>query len=362
MRDPVVSDRTKHVVRAPGARRTGRPALVVTLILMILGFTVSPVTAQPAAESPTARLEHLADLSRRSEQATEALHAAGMDLEAKAAAQQEAELRAAQADEALGVARADIARFKPTVDKLARANYRGARTNRLFAVMVSDSPQQMLDQMVLLDVLGEQTAREVDGFRTATAAAAEAAAAAQQAADEARTAAEQARTLRDDLQRKQAELEQQIEGVLDAFEALSDEEKAALAGTPFPPGLDAEKILQHLVPGSNGAAVRAALSRIGSPYVWGATGPDQFDCSGLMVWAYKQVGKALPRSSQAQAQGGVSVSRANLQPGDLVIFYDDASHVGMYVGDGNMVHASTFGVPVKVQSIDRFPFHSARRY
>ncbi|MEU5842797.1 C40 family peptidase [Rhodococcus sp. NPDC047139] len=343
-------------------RHIGRPAAVVVLVLMILGFTVSPVTAQPPGDTPTARLEHLADLSRRSEQATEALHNAGVDLEAKIAARHDAEARAAQADEALRVARADIARFKPTVDKLALANYRGARTNRLFAVMVSDSPQQMLDQMVLLDVLGAQTSREVEGFRAATAAAAEAAVAAQHAAEEARAASERAQVLRDELQQRQAELEQQIEGVLDAFEALSDEEKAELAGTPFPPGLDAEKIMQHLVPGSNGAAVRAAMSRIGSPYVWGATGPGQFDCSGLMVWAYKQVGKTLPRSSQAQAQGGIPVSRANLQPGDLVIFYDDASHVGMYVGDGNMVHASTFGVPVKVQSIDRFPFHSARRY
>ena len=362
MRAHVVSDRTKHLVRVQDRRRTGRPALVVALVMMVLGFTLAPATAQPAGESPAARLEHLADLSRRSEQATEALHAAGADLEAKVAAQHEAEVRAGQADDALGAARAEIARFKPTVDKLARANYRGARTNRLFAVMVSDSPQQMLDQMVLLDVLGEQTSREVEGFRAATAAAAEAAVAAQHAADEARAAAAQAQTLRDELQRRQAELEEQIEGVLNAFEALSDAEKAELAGTPFPPGLDAEKILQHLVPGSNGAALRAALSRIGSPYVWGATGPDQFDCSGLMVWAYNQVGKSLPRSSQAQAQGGIPVSRDNLQPGDLVIFYDDASHVGMYVGDGNMVHASTFGVPVKVQSIDRFPFHSARRY
>src|SRR5690606_19449965 len=144
-------------------------------------------------------------------------------------------------------------------------------------LMVSDSPQQMLDQMVLLDVLGEQTSRDVEGFRIANAAATEASAATQRAADEARTAAGHAQTLRDDLQRQQSELEDQINGVLKAFDALSDEEKAVLAGTPFPPGLDADKILQHLVPGTGGGALRAAMSRIGSPYVWGATGPNQFD-------------------------------------------------------------------------------------
>ncbi len=174
-------------------------------------------------------------------------------------------------------------------------------------------------------------------------------------------AAEQAQTLRDELQRRQAELEEQIEGVLNAFEALSDAEKAELAGTPFPPASTRE---DPAAPRPRQQRCRAPGRPVAdrSPYVWGATGPDQFDCSGLMVWAYQQVGKSLPRSSQAQAQGGIPVSRDNLQPGDLVIFYDDASHVGMYVGDGNMVHASTFGVPVKVQSIDRFPFHSARRY
>ncbi len=120
--------------------------------------------------------------------------------------------------------------------------------------------------------------------------------------------------------------------------------------------------MEHLIPGNGAGAVRAALTRIGDPYVWGATGPDQFDCSGLVVWAYQQVGKTVPRSSQAQAQGGTPVSRDNLQPGDVIIFYNDASHVGIYAGDGNIVHASTFGVPVKVQAMDSFPFHSARRY
>ncbi|MEE2031546.1 C40 family peptidase [Rhodococcus chondri] len=348
----MVSDRTKSAVRT----------VLAGTVLLLLGITSAPAAADPAGDSPTAQLEHLADLSRRSEQTTEAMHQAGIDLDARIAEQHAAESRAVADREALTAAQTEVARFRPVVDKLARANYRGARTNRLFAVMVSDSPQQMLDQMVLLDVLGEQTSQDVQKFRVATAAAAEAAAASQHSAEAARRAAEQAQSLRDDLERQRGELDTQIERVLDAFDALGDQEKAVLAGTPFPPGLDAEKILSHLVPGTGGGALRAAMTRIGDPYVWGATGPNQFDCSGLVVWAYKQTGKTLPRSSQAQAQGGIPVSRENLQPGDVVIFYNDASHVGLYAGDGNIVHASTFGVPVKVQAMDSFPFHSARRY
>ncbi len=336
--------------------------VLVTGLLVVPCVAASPAVADPVGDSPTAQLEHLAELSRRSEQTSEALHNATIDLDARVAEQHETEARAAADRDALAAARAEVARFRPAVDKLAQANYRGARTNRLFAVMISDSPQQLLDQMVLLDVLGRQTDRDVDEFRAASAAAAEAAAASERSAEDARIAAEHAQTLRDDLQRQEDDLETRIQAVLDAFDDLSDEEKAILAGTPFPPGLDADKIMEHLRPGSGSGALSAALTRIGDPYVWGATGPDQFDCSGLVVWAYRQVGKTLPRSSQAQAQGGTPVSRADLQPGDVVVFYDDASHVGLYAGDGNIVHASTFGVPVKVQSMDSFPFHSARRY
>ena len=83
---------------------------------------------------------------------------------------------------------------------------------------------------------------------------------------------------------------------------------------------------------------------------------------GLVQWAFKQVGKNLPRTSQAQAQGGVPVAREALQPGDVVIFYPGATHVGIYAGDGNVLHASTFGVPVAVARLDAMPYNTARRY
>ena len=331
-------------------------------VLLAVGLTAAPAVADPVVENPTAALEHLADLSRRSEQANEALHNAVIDLEAKHTAERAAAARLAADRDVLAQAQAEVDRFRPTIDKLAAANYRGARTHRLYSVLVSDSPQQLLDQMSALGVIAQQTAEDVDGYRVANNAAAEAAAASERSVDAARIAAEQAQALRDDLERQQTDLRNQIEDVYDAFAELSDDEKAVLAGTPFPPGLDAATILSKLAPGTGSAALRAAMTRIGDPYVWGATGPDQFDCSGLVVWAYRQVGKTLPRSSQAQAQGGTPVSPDQLQPGDVVVFYDDASHVGLYAGDGNIVHASTFGVPVKVQPMNSFPFHSARRY
>ena len=109
-------------------------------------------------------------------------------------------------------------------------------------------------------------------------------------------------------------------------------------------------------------AVRAALSRLGRPYVWGATGPDRFDCSGLVQWAFAQAGVFLPHSSYALAAGGQSVSVDQMQPGDVVTQYSDASHVGIYVGDGLMVHASTYGIPVRVESVYNSPIYNVRRY
>ncbi|MEZ2120908.1 MULTISPECIES: C40 family peptidase [unclassified Corynebacterium] len=108
--------------------------------------------------------------------------------------------------------------------------------------------------------------------------------------------------------------------------------------------------------------VDAARSKIGSPYVWGATGPNAFDCSGLTSWAYAQVGKHIPRTSYAQAAGGTPVSFNNLQAGDIIAFYSGASHVGIYSGHGTVIHAIQSGTPLSETSLDYMPFHSAVRY
>jgi cell wall-associated NlpC family hydrolase len=108
-------------------------------------------------------------------------------------------------------------------------------------------------------------------------------------------------------------------------------------------------------------AVAFAKSEIGTPYRYGATGPSAYDCSGLVMAAFKKAGVSLPRTSAAQSKVGTPVSRDQLRPGDLVFFYSPVSHVGIYLGDGKIVHASTSGEPVKVSDMGRRPFHNARR-
>jgi cell wall-associated NlpC family hydrolase len=109
------------------------------------------------------------------------------------------------------------------------------------------------------------------------------------------------------------------------------------------------------------AAMSLALSKVGKPYRWGASGPNAFDCSGLVKWSFAQAGRALPRTSRAQSTAGTPVSRANLQPGDLVFFYRPISHVGIYIGNNKVVHASRKGQPVKVSDMSRMKFTKAVR-
>jgi cell wall-associated NlpC family hydrolase len=193
------------------------------------------------------------------------------------------------------------------------------------------------------------------------------------------------------LQSKQSKLQVQIAVVKSQYTALTPAQREALAAIPpapapapapeaVPPGDGGPEVLAAAPggdigppegavlpePGGPGAegmvAVQAALTRIGSPYSWGASGPGAFDCSGLVMWAFQQAGVSLPHSSQALAQGGQPVSRDQMQPGDLVTYYSDASHVGIYIGDGMMVHASTYGTPVRVAPVDNAPIHNVRRY
>lgn len=98
-------------------------------------------------------------------------------------------------------------------------------------------------------------------------------------------------------------------------------------------------------------ALRNALTRRGDPYVWAAAGPNEFDCSGLVVWAYAQEGIALPHYTGSLWNEGMHVSRADLQPGDLVFFFADISHVGIYIGNGLMVDAPSTGQVVQVQQV-----------
>nr|WP_246098013.1 NlpC/P60 family protein [Rhodococcus spelaei] len=161
-----------------------------------------------------------------------------------------------------------------------------------------------------------------------------------------------------------------------AAPALAEPVTVPGVGTFDIPGVPAQTIQLPALPGVPGVpavpapapvvtagekAVQAAASKIGAPYVWGAAGPDSFDCSGLVQWAFKQAGLNLPRTSYDQAAAGTPVSTSALQVGDVVSFYG-GSHSGIYAGNGEVIHAATSGTPVKRAPIASMPMDGARRY
>ncbi|MCX4512731.1 C40 family peptidase [Streptomyces sp. NBC_01619] len=108
-------------------------------------------------------------------------------------------------------------------------------------------------------------------------------------------------------------------------------------------------------------AVAYAYGALGKPYVWGATGPSAFDCSGLTQAAWRSAGVSLPRTTYTQINAGQRVPRSQLAPGDLVFFYSGVSHVGLYIGGGRMIHAPRAGAPVRIAPIDQMPYAGATR-
>ncbi len=342
----------------------------------------------------------LNELSRQAEQTTEAMHSAQLDLNKKLAAEQAADAKHTADVAAAESAKSQLATFQSSVDRLAAAQYMGGGTDGLDAMLTATSPQGLIDQLAVQRVMAAEVSAQMKSYRDIGRQAALAEDASAKSAAEAQTAAEQAAAVRADLQSKQSRLQLQIAVVKSQYLALTPDQREAMAAlppTPVPPpppgpdglpppgdpgvlaappdGLPPDGVPPDGVPpgdaappGAPGGApeaatvIQAALSRIGSPYSWGGSGPGVFDCSGLVMWSFQQAGIALPHSSQALAQGGQPVSLDQIQPGDVITYYSDASHAAIYIGDGMMVHASTYGTPVRVAPVDNAPIFNVRRY
>lgn len=366
-----------------------RPVAGAIAGLTILGSVFAGNVQADPADDAVAKLN---ELSRQAEQTTEAMHAAQLDLDKKLAAAKAADTKREAAAAAADVAQADLATYQTSVDKIAAAQYMGGRTDGIDAILTADSPQGLIDQLSVQRVMASEMAAQMANFHSASDSATKAEADSAKLAAESKTAAEQAAAVRADLQSKQSKLQVQIAIVKSRYTALTPSQRQALAALPpapaappvpapdaLPPAPGDDPAINAAGPtppveglptlpdvaggtAAGAIAVQAALTRIGDPYSWGAAGPGAFDCSGLVMWAFQQAGISLPHSSYAQAAGGQAVSRDQMQPGDVVTYYSDASHVGIYIGDGMMVHASTFGVPVRVAPVDNAPIYNVRRY
>ncbi|MBK1786228.1 C40 family peptidase [Prauserella cavernicola] len=347
-------------------KRVVSGALAASAVIAVVTFTQAPATASPtpvpqrptpALQQPSGSdaLEEYRDMAAQAERLNEEFLQAEEDLEAREGELEQANKELENAGQAQRQAAGDIDRYRVDVDRFAGASFTsGAQLNKLSALLTGNSAQDFLDRSSALDILAtdkNEALTKLKGAVDSATAAENQAADAQRRAQEAKDSAAR---ITADLEARKERLDQQVEELAVQAGQLSSEDQASQQDT----GPDVGPVT---APGQAAqVAVDAAMSVRGSPYGWGATGPSSFDCSGLTQWAYSQAGISIPRTSSSQSTYGQSVSRDQLQPGDLVFFYSPVTHVGMYIGNGMMVHAPTEGDVVKVAPLQD-EFSGARR-
>lgn len=326
-------------------KRTVRGALAVIAVLAVVSLAPSPAVADPPPSTdPVAQFKQL---SKQADALNEQYNNVKNDLANKQSELQKLNADLAAAQQVVAQAQGQEDQYRTEVDKLTSASFEGAQFTSLSALLTGSSAEDFLERATTLQYLASDNAEILDKFTSATKLAQAAVARINDDKQKVQDAANAASALLAQIQQQYTALQAQISKVEAALGALSPAARRALADT----GVQGVFIAP---PGVAGQAMQLALDKRGSPYVWGGSGPGTFDCSGLTMWAYAQLGVGLPHSAQAQSTMGKAVSRSELQPGDLVFFGSPGAihHVGIYVGNGLMVDAPDVGQVVKVEALD----------
>lgn len=350
---------------------TSRKHLAVTAIAAIvssIGLALVPGVASAAPTTPTspsspsttdsatltAVQQKILKMQHDLEVVTEAYNDANIVLDKQKAA-------AAKAAGEYATAKKSLATEQKSVSKQGASAYQVDQMAGLSTIMSSGSPQEVLDKLNALDRISTNKNLVLVKFAQAQQKAQTIKVAADKAAAAAATTAK-------DLTAKKAKIESGLAALKQQLNSLTATQQAQVmtvaggAAVQVSPAVAQTPTSTGPVAGAPtaaaSAAVNAALSRQGMPYVWAAAGPSSFDCSGLTMWAYAQAGIGLPHSSSAQRSTGPSVDFGSLLPGDLVFM---PGHVGMYIGGGQVVHAPTSGDVVKVVSFSSMSWSFANR-
>ncbi|MFI8234019.1 NlpC/P60 family protein [Streptomyces sp. NPDC085900] len=245
--------------------------------------------------------------------------------------------------------------MRETLGSLAGAQYRSGGIDPTVALLFSDDPADYLDKASVLDRISSRQAGQLKELQSAMRELA------QERAEAAGKLAELERSRKAVILHKRT-VEHKLARARELLNSLPYAERAAYDRASRS-GRDDIPDLSGVVPPDSraAAAIAAARSALGKPYVWGATGPSGFDCSGLMQWSYAHAGVHLPRTSQEQRYAGHQVPLSQAQPGDLVVYRSDASHVAMYVGNGQVIHAPYPGAPVRYDPVNMMPVSSVTR-
>ncbi|MFF2080433.1 NlpC/P60 family protein [Kitasatospora sp. NPDC058162] len=323
--------------------------------------------------------EQVDQLNEQAEQATEKYNAAQEK-------QQELEKQVSGMQDQVARQQAQVTDLQGGLAEIAGEQYRNGGISPTVQLMFSSTPDNFLNQAGALNQAGSTQKNQLKQLQEQ-----------QRKLDQDRTEAQgklaELESTTTQLKASKDEVQNKLKAAQDLLNTLTEQERQAIkaaedkaaadaaakaaAAKPATPdrasrdnsrsdlGSGSTAAPVKIAPGSShgAAALAAAATKVGSPYIWGAVGPGSFDCSGLMVWAFNQAGVSLPRTSQEQAGAGTRIGSdiSQAQPGDMLIFYGDAHHVGIYAGNGQVLHAPKPGASVRYEAVSNMPLSSIVR-
>ncbi len=316
-------------------------ALSALAMAAAIGFVPGTAQADPDIEDVESRVDRL---YHEAEQASERYNDAKLEL-----TELERDLGAVEADEKRQDQR--LAVVQEQVQEAVVRQYQGEGLSAMGQVVVSEDPQAFLSQLSTMSAFNDYQDQLFSDYAREAKALDIRARATQKRADE-------VAKIKDQLGREKATIDKKLaeaQSLLDRLEAEERERMLASRSSTMrvPTNVPAS--------GRAGAAVSYAMAQVGDSYSYGAAGPSSFDCSGLTMMAWAQAGVGLPHSSSAQYGSGPHIASGALQPGDLVFYYQPISHVGMYIGNGAIVHAANPSTGVVVSGLYSMPYSGAVR-
>lgn len=342
-RVPARESRRRPLGRQAGARpsagRLATAASVVAVAALALSGSVAVATPQAPAPSLKSLLARAAALSNQIDALSQQYDALKIQL-TQAQAQVKISLETVRRDEAL------LAKDQVSIGQIAAAGYMAGDLSPSMQLFQSSNPQAILERASLLTELQQENGDKISLVLSARAAA-------QRSREQASLEEQQAAKLSAAMRGKVAKIQAKSNILNSAVFTQAMQVFQKTGKYPIPSSFPGDSVGVQ--------ALKYALTRIGDAYVWGAAGPNTFDCSGLVVWSFAQIGISLPHYTGWLWNSGVHVSRSQLKPGDLLFFFANLDHVGMYVGGGMMIDAPTWGIPIHVHPVFWTAFDGAVR-
>ncbi|MFJ3230235.1 NlpC/P60 family protein [Streptomyces sp. NPDC086787] len=333
--------------RRPKQPSRMRVTVLTTAAAAAVALGANAANAAPSAKPSKGEVKAKVDkLYEEAEQATEKYNGAKEKQE-----KLQKEISTIQDNVARG--QEDVNKLRDGLGSLASAQYRSGGIDPSVQLFLSSNPDDYLDKASTLDQLSGQQAEALQKIQGKQ----------RELAQERAEATDKLKDLaatRTELGKKKKEVQGKLAEAQRLLNTLTAKERASLDAEQNRSSRSASQRVDlgndTSASGRASAAFAAAQSKLGTPYQYGATGTATFDCSGLTSWAYRQAGVTIPRISQDQANAGTHLTRSQLQVGDLVIFYGDHHHVGLYAGNGQVLHAPRTGTVVRYESMDNMPF------